>query len=145
MKPTVRIIPLLACLLLGVPAIAHAQMFEPLRFTAPFAFEAGNRMLPAGTYVLTPLTTNSGGHLYTLSNTRVALAFLNGDGLSANPAPKGNSDEVVFEFDHATGHYVMCQVWEASESSGIQLTGTYHLTQDAKQLERISVPSDGAK
>ena len=61
MKHIVRTSLLLTFLVLGWPAVARAQLFEPLRFTTAFAFQAGQRFLPAGTYVLAPLNGDNGG------------------------------------------------------------------------------------
>jgi hypothetical protein len=58
-----------------------------------------------------------------------------GDGLGLSPDAKAQTDEVIFAFDHAAGHYVMCQVWDSAEQSGIQVHGTYNLTQAAKARE----------
>ena len=58
-----------------------------------------------------------------------------GDGLGSSPDAKARTDEVIFAFDHAAGHYVMCQVWDSAEQSGIQVHGTYDLTQAAKARE----------
>src|SRR4029434_1402649 len=77
----------------------------------------------ADTYVLAPLASDLGGQLYTLSNTRMQVTFVWADGLGASPDPKPTSNEVIFAVDHATGHYVMCQVWDSSEQSGVQLNG----------------------
>src|SRR4030095_10150750 len=107
MKSFVRMSLLLTFVVLGRPAIASAQLFEPLRFTAPFAFEAGHLLMPADTYVLAPLASDLGGQLYTLSNTRMQVTFVWADGLGASPDPKPTSNEVIFAVDHATGHYVM--------------------------------------
>jgi hypothetical protein len=130
-----RLSLLLSLLVLGVPAAARAQMFEPLRFTAPFAFQAGKRLLPAGTYLLAPLNDMNGGNLFTLSSRTTQLTFVMGDGLGVRPDRKAKTDEVIFAFDHAAGHYVMCQVWDEGERSGIQVHGTYDLTQAARAAQ----------
>ena len=134
MKTINRVFLFLIPLTLGWPAIAGAQMFDSLRFTTPFAFEAGHRLMPAGTYVLSPLNASNGGNVFTLSNDRT-VTFMMGDGLGRSPDGKANSSEVVFAFDHAAGHYVMCQVWDASERSGVQIHGTYDLTRAARALQ----------
>jgi len=135
MKSIVRISFLLTTLVLGWPAVARAQLFEPVRFTTTFSFEVGQQLMPAGTYVLAPQTSAVAGKIFTLSNTSRQVAFVSGDGLGASPDPKATSDEVIFVFNHATGHYAMCKVWDPSEQSGVQLSGTYALTQAAKAHE----------
>jgi hypothetical protein len=131
MKYITRVFLFLIPLGLAWPAIARAQMFEPLRFTTTFPFEAGHRLMPAGTYLLDPLNGVNGGNVFTLSDART-VTFMIGDGLGASPDGKARTSEVIFAFDHAAGHYVMCQVWDAGEQSGIQLHGTYDLTRAAK-------------
>jgi hypothetical protein len=136
MKSIVRSSLIAALLVPGLPAIARAQMFEPIRFTTTFSFQAGQRLMPAGTYLLEPFGTGNAGNLFTLSsreNRQVTVMI--GDGLGANPDPKANADEVVFAFDHAAGHYVMCQVWDSSEQAGVQVHGTYDLLRAAKAAE----------
>jgi hypothetical protein len=135
MKHIVRVSLFLTVLVLGWPAVARAQLFEPLRFTTSFAFQAGQQFLPAGTYVLAPLNGDNGGNVFTLSDTRTQVTFMMGDGLGLSPDAKAQTDEVIFAFDHAAGHYVMCQVWDSAEQSGIQVHGTYNLTQAAKARE----------
>jgi hypothetical protein len=122
-------------LMLGAPAAARAQMYEPLRFTTPFAFQAGKRLLPAGTYLLAPLNDTNGGNLFMLSSRTAHATFVMGDGLGVRPGAKAKTDEVIFAFDHATGHYVMCQVWDEGERSGIQIHGTYDLMQAARAAQ----------
>jgi hypothetical protein len=134
MKSITRVFLFLVPLAVGWPALATAQMFDSLRFTSPFAFEAGQRLMPAGTYVLAPLNGANGGNVFTLSDGRT-VTFMMGDGLGRSPDGKPRSSEVVFAFDHAAGHYVMCQVWDAGDQSGIQIHGTYDLTRSARALE----------
>ena len=143
MKSIVRISVLFTFLVVGWPAVARAQLFEPIRFTTSFAFEVGQRLLPAGTYVLAPQTSAIEGTIFTLSDSRRQVAFVSGNGLGASPDQKATSDEVVFVLDHATGHYVMCEIWDPSEQSGIQLSGTYGLTQAARARE-ANAPDQGA-
>jgi hypothetical protein len=134
MKSVVRISLALTVFVLSLPAIAHAQLFEPLRFTTSFPFEAGQRFVPAGTYILAPLNGDNGGNVFTLSNANT-VTFMMGDNLGISPHSKATSDEVIFAFDHAAGRYVMCQVWDSGEQSGIQVHGTYDLSQAAKARE----------
>ena len=134
MKSVVRISLVLTVLVLGLPAIARAQLFEPLRFTTSFPFEAGHRFVPAGTYTLAPLNGDIGGNVFTLSNAN-SVTFVMGDNLGVSPNSKATSDEVIFAFDHAAGHYVMCQVWDSGEQSGVQIHGTYDLSKAAKARE----------
>ena len=136
MKSIVRSSLIAALLVPGLPAIARAQMFEPIRFTTTFSFEAGQRLMPAGTYLLEPFGGGNAGNLFTLSsrdNRQVTVMIA--DGLGANPDAKANADEVVFAFDHAAGHYVMCQVWNSSEQAGVQVHGTYDLLRAARTAE----------
>jgi hypothetical protein len=134
MKSVVRISLVLAVLVLGWPAIARAQIYEPLRFTTSFPFEAGHRFVPAGTYTLAPLNGDIGGNVFTLTDANT-VTFMMGDNLGVSPHAKATYDEVIFAFDHAAGHYVMCQVWDSGEQSGIQVHGTYDLSKAAKARE----------
>jgi|SoiMetStandDraft_5_1073268.scaffolds.fasta_scaffold132698_1 hypothetical protein len=136
MKSIVRSCLIAALLVPGLPAIASAQMFEPIRFTTTFSFQAGQRLMPAGTYLLEPIGSANAGNLFTLENrTSRQVTFMIGDGLGASPDPKATADEVVFAFDHAAGHYVLCQVWDSSEQSGVEVHGTYDLIKAARAAE----------
>ena len=136
MKSIVRSSLIAALLVPGLPAIARAQMFDPIRFTTTFSFQAGQRLMPPGTYLLEPLESANAGNLFTLENRATRqVTFMIGDGLGASPDPKAVSAEVIFAFDHAAGHYVLCQVWDTSEQSGLQIHGTYDLSKAAKAAE----------
>jgi hypothetical protein len=140
MKFITRIALLSAVVLLGAPAIASAQMRYPVRFTAPFAFQVGHRLLPAGEYVLAPLSNDQ--YAFTLSNGKQSVMFMKGDGLGRNPDPKWSSSSDLVVFERGDNHYVLCQVWDSGEQLGVQMSGTYGLTKEAARQERHGSPDN---
>lgn len=134
MKSPLRAVFALTVALLGIPTVAHAQVVKPMRFTAPFSFEAGRQMMPAGTYLLTPVHNRFETFMLTNLAEPDRTVFVTGDGLANTRTKATDSDKIVFEPGQT--HYVMCQVWSVESKSGLQLTGTYDLTDQSKRMER---------
>ena len=132
----VRIATLLVVAFLATATPARAQLRNPIRFNAPVAFWAGHRFLPAGGYVLEPLPTRFDAFLLSNSDTQQPIAFLSADTLGAAPNPKAKYDQVMLAMDQRDNHYVLCQVWDAYDRQGVQLSGTFPVTRAAMGEQR---------
>jgi hypothetical protein len=94
MKRIIAVFALFAAATIGPVTHASAQV-EAVRATVPFAFTVGNRLLPVGTYRITPWRTGSG--------TNRVLIQSNGQGVSQfaiaqpNHALAGGNAKLVFD------------------------------------------------
>jgi len=105
------------------PARAGAQVFDTIRFTAPFPFIAGKVELPAGTYTITPVGID------------VSAVFIrdfdHGVFVSVDPADRPMSQAINAQsgekliFKLRDGKYVLSQIWENGNRDGEQVAGTY--------------------
>jgi hypothetical protein len=102
-------------------ALAHAQVTDPVEFTAPFAFTVGNTTMPAGSYEIRRDIDN--GTVYRIESSKgkkhIGTLF-EVEGTSVNKAPA--KSEVVFK--HYGQGYVLKSVWEEGSSEGIQTVQT---------------------
>jgi hypothetical protein len=98
----------------GVGRIASAQVDEPIKFTTTFPFTAGRTQFPAGSYTVRPLEIGNG--VMEISNGSEARYFVVE---STGPARHGSAkDEIVFK--KSDEHYVLSQIWDGAEGSGVQ-------------------------
>jgi hypothetical protein len=94
MKRIIAVFALLAAATIGPVTRASAQE-EAVRATVPFAFTVGNRLLPVGTYRITPSRTASG--------TNRVLIQSNGQGIfqfamtQPNHSLAGGNAKLVFD------------------------------------------------
>jgi hypothetical protein len=104
-----------AVLAAGLPALANPA--APIRVTVPFAFEAGDRAMPAGAYEIEHRAANGMLIVTEPNGERRALAtFATGD--PANP----KSPRLVFEKVGAT--YRLAEVWVTGASAGAGIPPT---------------------
>jgi hypothetical protein len=108
-------------------SIAHAQITEGIRFTTSFAFTAGRVELPAGTYLIAPMTNDPG--VLAIEDAKGTRVILETDPAASEHPGRVESDKVVFTKTDDT--YVLCQVWDEADRSGAQIVGTFKLTQAA--------------
>ena len=98
-----------------LPLAAQAQQTSVVKTNIPFEFSFNGRTFPAGEYSLVrPLD-----HMLTLRDSRghtIAQSFTIGvDSLSAADATK-------LKFYNFEGRYILSEVWEKYDSSGVQLS-----------------------
>jgi hypothetical protein len=91
--------------------VARAQ--EAMVADIPFAFTAGNAMLPAGEYRVQKLDGNSAVLLIRCSDTRAAAMVIT-NGTQAN-GPQSQSKLVFNRYDN---RYFLAQVWTAGSIRG---------------------------
>jgi hypothetical protein len=100
-------------LLLAVSA-AHAQ--EAVKANIPFDFVAGNEVLPAGEYVVTPEGSSRQVILIRSSDSKAAK-FATAFGCSSSRP----SDKTKLVFHTMGGRYYLYQVWTAGYDQGREL------------------------
>jgi hypothetical protein len=99
-----------------VPAFAQ----NTLRVTAdiPFAFTAGNKLLPAGQYTLVAEARSSVARLYDETGKKSVLVLTNSD-----PGP-GYGSSAIMKFNRYGGKNYLAEVWSAAAASGRVLPKT---------------------
>jgi hypothetical protein len=104
-------------LLPGRPA--QAQLAEYMTFRTNFPFVVGNATLPAGAYTIRRTEDSQG--VYMVSGPR--SVFLVANPTSHPPSIDPAKDEVIFQ--KFGDQFVMSEVWEGNESTGIVSTMKY--------------------
>lgn len=93
---------------------ASAQDETPLaRASIPFAFQAGSRMMPAGTYTI---STQSGHVLVLRESVQKAAEFVMVHDAYKLAAPKTS----VIVFDHRGDQYFLRSIWTANNDTGLE-------------------------
>ena len=114
----------LALLALAVPASAQTNM----RVDVPFAFIAGNQVLPAGTYNLVIDANFSICHLDSFTNGSVHMVhFVPGKARSSAKIETG-----VVQFEKYGDHYVMSGVWKPGYTDGLATVTSHRMLETAK-------------
>ena len=104
-------------LLAGRPA--QAQLAEYMTFRTTFPFVVGNATLPAGAYTIR--RTEDSQSVYMVSGPR--SVFLVANPTSHPPSIDPAKDEVIFQ--KFGDQFVMSEVWEGDDSTGIVSTTKY--------------------
>ena len=104
-------------LLAGRPA--QAQLAEYMTFRTNFPFVVGNATLPAGAYTIRRTEDSQG--VYMVSGPR--SVFLVANPTSHPPSIDPAKDEVIFQ--KFGDQFVMSEVWEGDDSTGIVSTMKY--------------------
>ena len=104
-------------LLAGRPA--QAQLAEYMTFRTTFPFVVGNTTMPAGAYSIR--RTEDSQSVYMVSGPR--SVFLVANPTSHPPSIDPAKDEVIFQ--KFGDQFVMSEVWEGDESTGIVSTMKY--------------------
>lgn len=130
---TIGVLAIAAVLTAGLPAWANPA--APIRVTVPFAFEAGDRSLPAGAYEIEHRSANGMLIVTEPSGERHALVtFATGD--PANP----KSPRLVFEKMGST--YRLAEVWVTGAGAGAGVAPTKAqkmLIARAAKRERVEI------
>jgi hypothetical protein len=117
---------------------AHAQLAERLRFSTSFPFSIGNSHFPPGNYTVEPADDRDMGVLKISNDTKSALIVVIPEGIPHN---KPADNELTFV--RLGDHYVLEQIWDASDQSAMEPTLTAaELRQEPHNAvaERVAVP-----
>ena len=106
-------IALLAIVVALAVGVSSAQLPEPLTFRAPFAFAVGDRVLPAGEYIVRAASTPM-----------MILSFTSADGkvsafIRSIPVQKTETETRFRLVFHRYGvHYYISEIWTPGERIG---------------------------
>jgi len=114
---------LFAGILALTPVRAGAQVFDTIRFTAPFSFIAGKVELPAGTYTISPVGISASA-VFIRNYDRGVLISVDPAGRPMSSSINAQSGEKLV-FKLREGKYVLSQIWENGDRDGEQIAGTY--------------------
>jgi hypothetical protein len=101
---------------IAAPAVASAQLIEPMKFTTTFGFTAGKTQFGAGTYLARPLDGDS---------TVVCIQNEHGGptallvGIGDNPRRDPLKSEVTFVREG--NRLVLKSIWDESSGEGIEV------------------------
>ena len=114
MKTLVRSVLLAGglALLAGISP-ASAQIYQEMTFKTTFPFMVGTKPLPAGTYTVGPAFDGNGALLEIRGDRHAALFFGENSG-----RPQVDPKQSAALFDRSGDHYVLSEIWDASEREG---------------------------
>jgi len=114
MKKHIYIASLVLVVLVAISAQAQSRSNQQLRFHVPFAFNAGNKVLPAGDYRVTIVNPSSDHSV---------LRITSSDGKSSmiqtTDVEGWASSKAKLSFRHYGDRYFLAQVWMAGEATGL--------------------------
>jgi len=127
---------LLALLMVGSTAFAQSSKMTA---TVPFDFVVGNKLLPAGQYVMTPLGMGSQAlALQNVQSKEMATVLVN-EIESLHPSSTGK-----LVFHEYAGEYFLREIWGAGNGRGRELPRTRHEQEMAKAMNSRDVIELGA-
>jgi hypothetical protein len=131
-RNAITMLSLVVMSLILIPTVAHAQSRE--KANVPFAFHAGMKQLPAGTYEITVEGRNS--NTIMIRNVETWESVL----VTARPEQPGKTEGKLV-FDRAGNQYFLAEVWRNSGTGGM-IVPTYE-KKLAKELQLAQAPSGG--
>ena len=114
MKKQIYIASLVLVVLVAVSAQAQSRNNQQLRFHVPFAFNAGNSVLPAGDYRVTIVNPSSDHSVLRITSSDGKSTMIRTVDIEGWAAPKAK-----LSFRHYGDRYFLAQVWMAGESTGL--------------------------
>jgi len=114
MKKHIYIASLVLVVLVAISAQAQSRSDQQLRFHVPFAFNAGNSVLPAGDYrvkIVNPSSDHSVLRITSSDGKSVMIRTVDVEGWAATKAK--------MSFRQYGGRYFLAQVWMAGEATGL--------------------------
>jgi len=114
MKKHIYIASLVLVVLVAVSAQAQSRSNQQLRFHVPFAFTAGNNVLPAGDYRVTIVNPSSDHSVLRITSSDGRSTMIQTTDVEGWAAPKAK-----LSFRHYGDRYFLAQVWMAGESTGL--------------------------
>jgi hypothetical protein len=116
MKTLIRSVLLAGGLAFGVSVLpVNAQVYQVVTFKTTFPFMVGHTTLPAGSYTVQPVFDGDGSVLK-IQGRGVAAVFFGENAGTPRVDPKGS----VVVFDHSGDHYVLSEVWDATNQEGAE-------------------------
>ena len=115
MKKHISIASLVLVVLVAISAQAQSRNDQQLRFHVPFAFNAGNSVLPAGDYRVAIVNPSSDHSVLRItSSDGKSTTMIRTVDVEGWAAPKAK-----MSFRHYGDRYFLAQVWMAGESTGL--------------------------
>jgi hypothetical protein len=112
---------------------AQAQLAEYITFRTPFPFIVGNAKMPAGSYSIRRVDESQA--VYLVSGPR--SVFLEANPTSHPPSIDPTKVEVIFQ--KFGGQFVMSEVWEGDDATGIVSTMKYKGEREASNEQPVLV------
>jgi hypothetical protein len=111
-------------------APAGAQVYDTIKFTTSFPFMVGTKMLPAGSYTVSPVA-GIGASVLEVRGRKEGALFATENASLPRTDPK--QTEVIF--DKSGDHYVLTEVWdEASQQGAERVPSRTERVQQAEQV-----------
>jgi len=99
---------------LGVTAQAQSRNRQQLRVSVPFAFNVGNKLLPAGEYRLSVVNPSSDRSVLQIANLNGKSTMM----VRTTDISGWSTSKAKLTFRHYGEQYFLAQVWMASDATG---------------------------
>jgi hypothetical protein len=123
---------------LSLVPLAHAQVTSPIRGNIPFDFQVGNTVLPAGTYVVSRLSTSNPQGVLTLRGLHQKQGKTIMFSTDLTQANSGQNTKLVFHRYGST--YFLSQVWQGFGQIGNALYPSKTERVIAHQMAALAKP-----
>ena len=114
MKKHIYIASLVLVVLVAISAQAQSRSDQQLRFHIPFAFNAGNSVLPAGDYRVKIVNPSSDHSVLRITNSDGKSVMIRTTDVEGWAATKAK-----MSFRQYGDRYFLAQVWMAGEATGL--------------------------
>ena len=95
--------------------VAHAQVIGTIQGNIPFNFSVSNRVLPAGNYSVSALSTRGVFKLQNRDHNAITIMFL------SSPVQASSEQKTKLVFHRYGDTYFLSQVWRGYGDDGVQL------------------------
>jgi hypothetical protein len=114
---------------------AHAQVIGAIQGKIPFDFAVGNKVLPAGNYVVRQTGTTQGVlALQNADHKAITIMFL------ASPVQAGSAEKTKLVFHRYGNTYFLSQVWPGLGQDGSQLIPSKSERAAAERMAAVTRP-----
>lgn len=114
---TLKLSAVVAVMMLTAAVSAGAQQAQKITFNVPFSFSVDNKVLPAGSYSISPLGSTSS--VIRSNDGTAAAVFLS---IPVRTTSGHEATGVVFERHGDVA--VLRTIWEAGSDTGLELAGS---------------------
>jgi len=130
----ITILSLLVMSLMFNTTGAYAQSY--VKANVPFAFNAGARQLPAGTYEI-KVVQGAGGFIISIQNDDTATAAMS---IARREGPRNTDSKLVFH--RVGGQYFLAEIWTSSDAGGM-IVPTSKLEKEREKEMQLAKGSSG--
>jgi hypothetical protein len=112
---------------------ASAQIYQEMTFKTTFPFMVGSKLLPAGTYTVSPAFDGAASLLEIRGGGRHAALFF---GVNAGK-PQVDPNQSAALFNRSGDHYVLTEIWDASDREGTDMIPAHGAALEKNEQSKV--------